>query len=54
MPAPSPTAHRVTATSTSPHAGFAIGFERMVAWLVGAERVRETTFVPREPDRLTS
>lgn len=36
-----------------PHGGFAIGLERWVARLVGAENVRATTLFPRDMHRLT-
>jgi nondiscriminating aspartyl-tRNA synthetase len=36
-----------------PHGGFAIGLERFVARLVGAQNVRETTLFPRDRTRLT-
>jgi nondiscriminating aspartyl-tRNA synthetase len=36
-----------------PHGGFAIGLERWVARLVGAENIRETTLFPRDINRLT-
>jgi nondiscriminating aspartyl-tRNA synthetase len=36
-----------------PHGGFAIGLERWVARLVGADNVRETTLFPRDMQRLT-
>ena len=36
-----------------PHGGFAIGLERWVARLVGAENIRETTLFPRDLHRLT-
>lgn len=36
-----------------PHGGFAIGLERLVARLVGAENIRETTLFPRDLHRLT-
>jgi nondiscriminating aspartyl-tRNA synthetase len=36
-----------------PHGGFAIGLERWVARLVGAENIRETTLFPRDLNRLT-
>jgi nondiscriminating aspartyl-tRNA synthetase len=36
-----------------PHGGFAIGLERWVARLVGAENVRETALFPRDLHRLT-
>ena len=36
-----------------PHGGFAIGLERFVARLAGAQNVRETTLFPRDLQRLT-
>ena len=36
-----------------PHGGFALGVERWVARLIGAENVRETTLFPRDLHRLT-
>lgn len=36
-----------------PHGGFAIGLERWVARLVGAENIREVTLFPRDLSRLT-
>ena len=36
-----------------PHGGFAIGLERWIARLAGAENVRETTLFPRDRHRLT-
>ncbi len=36
-----------------PHGGFAIGLERLVARLVGATNVRDTTLFPRDMHRLT-
>ena len=36
-----------------PHGGFAIGLERFVARLIGAENVREVTLFPRDLHRLT-
>jgi nondiscriminating aspartyl-tRNA synthetase len=36
-----------------PHGGFAIGLERWLARLIGAENVRETTLFPRDIHRLT-
>lgn len=36
-----------------PHGGFAIGLERWVARLTGAQNVRETTLFPRDRNRLT-
>lgn len=36
-----------------PHGGFAIGLERLVARLVGAANIRETTLFPRDLHRLT-
>ena len=35
-----------------PHGGFAIGLERFVARLVGAQNIRETTLFPRDRTRL--
>ncbi len=36
-----------------PHGGFAIGLERWLARLVGADNIRETTLLPRDLHRLT-
>lgn len=36
-----------------PEGGFAIGYERLLARLVGAENLRETTLFPRDVNRLT-
>jgi nondiscriminating aspartyl-tRNA synthetase len=36
-----------------PHGGFAIGLERWVSRVTGAENVRETTLFPRDRSRLT-
>jgi len=36
-----------------PHGGFALGLERWVARLIGAQNVRETTLFPRDINRLT-
>ena len=36
-----------------PHGGFAIGSGALVAPLVGAENIRETTLFPRDLHRLT-
>ena len=36
-----------------PEGGFAIGYERLLARLVGAENIRETTLFPRDVNRLT-
>jgi nondiscriminating aspartyl-tRNA synthetase len=36
-----------------PHGGFAIGLERFVARLTGADNIRETTLFPRDMHRLT-
>ena len=36
-----------------PHGGFAIGLERWVARLVGAQNIRETTLFPRDRTRLS-
>jgi nondiscriminating aspartyl-tRNA synthetase len=35
-----------------PHGGFAIGLERWVARITGAENIREATLFPRDPTRL--
>ncbi|MBJ7601513.1 MAG: aspartate--tRNA(Asn) ligase [Candidatus Dormibacteraeota bacterium] len=35
-----------------PHGGFAIGLERLIARLVGARNIRETTLFPRDLNRL--
>ena len=35
-----------------PHGGFAIGLERLIARLVGAKNIRETTLFPRDLSRL--
>ncbi|MBI4675809.1 MAG: hypothetical protein HY741_29570 [Chloroflexi bacterium] len=36
-----------------PHGGFAIGLERLMVRLVGAENIRETPLFPRDGNRLT-
>ncbi|EJD41988.1 asparaginyl-tRNA synthetase [Auricularia subglabra TFB-10046 SS5] len=36
---------------TTPHGGFGLGFERLVAWATGAESVRECLAFPRWPGR---
>ena len=36
-----------------PHAGWAIGFERLVMKLLGEDNIREVTLFPRDPDRIT-
>ena len=36
-----------------PHGGFALGLERWVARLTGAQNIRETTLFPRDLHRLT-
>ncbi|MEK0381512.1 MAG: aspartate--tRNA(Asn) ligase [Nitrosopumilus sp.] len=36
-----------------PHAGFGIGLERLMMALTGTENIRDTTFYPRDVDRLT-
>ena len=36
-----------------PHGGFAIGLERLVMRLTGAENIRETTLFPRDMSRLS-
>ncbi len=42
----------VFAHGMPPHGGFAIGLERFVARLVGAENIRSTTLFPRDLHRL--
>ncbi len=37
----------------SPHAGCGIGLERLMMALTGTENIRDTTFYPRDVDRLT-
>jgi len=41
------------ATGMPPEGGFAIGSERLLMRLVGAENIRETTLFPRDVNRLT-
>jgi len=36
-----------------PHAGCGIGLERLIMVLTGTENIRDTTFYPRDVDRLT-
>ena len=36
-----------------PHAGWAIGLERLTMMLTGKKNIREVTFYPRDRDRLT-
>jgi aspartyl-tRNA synthetase len=36
-----------------PHAGCGIGLERLMMALTGIENIRDTTFYPRDVDRLT-
>ena len=36
-----------------PHAGCGIGLERLIMALTGTENIRDTTFYPRDVDRLT-
>lgn len=36
-----------------PHGGFGLGIERVVAKLLGLDSVKEASFVPRDPSRLT-
>lgn len=35
-----------------PHAGWGMGFERLMATIVGTDNVREVTLYPRDPERL--
>jgi asparaginyl-tRNA synthetase len=34
----------------APHAGFGLGFERLVRWITGAAHIREVVMFPRTPD----
>ena len=36
-----------------PHGGFGLGIERVITKLLGLSSVKEVSFVPRDPDRLT-
>lgn len=36
-----------------PHGGFGLGLERVIMKLLGLSSVKEVSFVPRDPDRLT-
>jgi aspartyl-tRNA synthetase len=36
----------------APHAGWAIGLDRLVMLITGAENIRECIFYPRDRDRL--
>ena len=36
-----------------PHAGFGIGIERLMRWMLRREHIRETTPFPRTPSRHT-
>ena len=36
-----------------PHAGWGLGFERLLTTLIGIDNVREVILYPRDPDRLT-
>jgi len=36
-----------------PHAGWAIGLERLTMMLTGKKNIREVSFYPRDRDRLT-
>ncbi|MGI0068476.1 MAG: amino acid--tRNA ligase-related protein, partial [Thermoplasmata archaeon] len=36
-----------------PHAGFGLGVERLVRWMVRREHIRDTTPFPRTPSRHT-
>jgi Aspartyl/asparaginyl-tRNA synthetases len=37
----------------APHGGFGLGIERVIAKLLGLSSVKEASFMPRDPDRLT-
>ena len=43
---------RFTEIRFVPHSGFGLGLERTVAWITGAEHVRETIPFPRLLNRL--
>ena len=36
----------------APHAGFGMGFERLVSWISGVENIRECTPMPRWAGRM--
>jgi len=36
-----------------PHGGLAIGHARLIQLMLGLENVREATFIPRDPERMT-
>ena len=36
----------------APHAGFGLGFERLVRWITGVSHIREAAMFPRTPDLL--
>ena len=36
-----------------PHAGYGLGFERLIRWICGLEHVREVAMFPRTPDLVT-
>ena len=44
---------RVFDYGVPPHAGCGIGLERLMMALTGTENIRDTTFYPRDVDRLT-
>ncbi|MFX1253361.1 MAG: aspartate--tRNA(Asn) ligase [Promethearchaeota archaeon] len=37
----------------APHAGYGLGFERLVRWITGVDSLRETLMFPRTPDLAT-
>ena len=37
----------------APHAGYGLGFERLVRWITGVESLRQTLMFPRTPDLAT-
>ena len=37
---------------TPPHAGFGLGIDRLVSYMLGLENIREVVLFPRDPERL--
>jgi aspartyl-tRNA synthetase len=35
-----------------PHGGFSLGIERLTAWMLGMENIKEAAIFPRDPERL--